>query len=121
MSPQVFLSHSSRDVKITETICLALEKRGIACWHASRDVHPGENFMQAIVRAIRGAKVMVLVFIVVIIGGLGSVKGALIGALLIGLADTFGKILVPEIAGMSVYLVMATVLLLRPAGLFGRA
>jgi branched-chain amino acid transport system permease protein len=68
-----------------------------------------------------GNQWIIISFVVVVIGGLGSVRGALVGALLIGLADTFGKILVPEIAGMSVYLVMAVVLLLRPAGLFGRA
>src|SRR5262249_40225052 len=44
------------------TICSALESRGLPCWIASRDVGPGENFMEAIVRAIRTAKVMVLVF-----------------------------------------------------------
>jgi branched-chain amino acid transport system permease protein len=67
-----------------------------------------------------GNQVLIISFVVVVIGGLGSVKGALLGALLIGLADTFGKILVPGLAGMSVYLVMAIVLLVRPAGLFGR-
>jgi branched-chain amino acid transport system permease protein len=57
------------------------------------------------------------------------VKGALVAALLIGLVDTFGKVvewqvggvrLLPELAGMSVYLLMAVVLLWRPAGLFGK-
>jgi regulator of protease activity HflC (stomatin/prohibitin superfamily) len=62
MSPSVFLSHASKDKKIVETLCRALESRGVACWLASRDVNPGENFMQAIVRAIRAAKIMVLVF-----------------------------------------------------------
>ncbi len=67
-----------------------------------------------------GNQVLIISFVVVVIGGLGSIRGAMLGALLIGLADTFGKVLLPEIAGMSVYLVMAIVLLLRPAGLFGR-
>jgi TIR domain/WD domain, G-beta repeat len=58
----VFISHSSKDRKIARTICTALESRGLTCWIASRDVGPGENFMDAIVRAIRAAKVMVLVF-----------------------------------------------------------
>lgn len=62
MSAQVFVSHSSKDQKVAETICSALESRGLSCWIASRDVSPGENFMEAIVRAIRAAKVMVLVF-----------------------------------------------------------
>ena len=76
-----------------------------------------------------GNQVLILCFVVVVIGGIGSVKGALIAALLIGLVDTFGKVLelqigslrlLPELAGMSVYLLMAAVLLCRPAGLFGR-
>ena len=54
------------------------------------------------------------------IGGIGSLKGALVASLLIGFADTFGKVLVPELAGVAVYLLMAIVLLFRPAGLFGR-
>jgi branched-chain amino acid transport system permease protein len=56
-----------------------------------------------------------------VIGGIGSLRGAMAAALLIGLADTFGKVLLPQIAGMAVYLLMGLVLLLRPAGLFGRA
>jgi hypothetical protein len=59
---QVFISHSSRDGKVARTICSALESRGLPCWIASRDVGPGENFMEAIVQAIGAAKVMVLVF-----------------------------------------------------------
>ena len=62
MSAQIFLSHASKDQKIARTICNALESRGFKCWIASRDIGPGENFMEAIVRAIRSAKVMVLVF-----------------------------------------------------------
>ena len=68
-----------------------------------------------------GGQVLIISFVVVVIGGLGSVKGALIAALAIGLADTFGKVLLPQIAGMIVYLLMAAVLLWRPQGLFGRA
>jgi hypothetical protein len=62
MSAQVFISHSSKDESAAATIRQALENRGLACWIAGRDVDPGENFMSAIVRAIRAAKVMVLVF-----------------------------------------------------------
>jgi branched-chain amino acid transport system permease protein len=67
-----------------------------------------------------GGQILIVTFVVVVIGGIGSIKGALVGALLIGLVDTFGKVLVPQIAGMAVYLLMGLVLLLRPAGLFGR-
>jgi len=62
MSAKVFISHSSNDHKVAKTICTALEHRGLVCWMASRDVGPGQNYMDAIVRAIRDAKVMVLVF-----------------------------------------------------------
>jgi branched-chain amino acid transport system permease protein len=67
-----------------------------------------------------GNQVLIISFVVVIIGGIGSIKGALFGALLIGLADTFGQVYAPEVAGMTVYVLMAAVLLWRPAGLFGR-
>ena len=62
MAPTVFISHSSDDAKVARTICAALERRGLSCWMASRDVGPGQNYMETIVRAIRDAKVMVLVF-----------------------------------------------------------
>ena len=68
-----------------------------------------------------GNQVLIVSFVVVVIGGIGSVRGALVAALLIGVADTFGKVLVPQIAGMTAYLPMAAVLLWRPEGLFKRA
>ncbi|MDH4189778.1 MAG: branched-chain amino acid ABC transporter permease [Betaproteobacteria bacterium] len=68
-----------------------------------------------------GNQVLIISFVVVVIGGIGSTKGALLAALLIGLADTFGKVLLPEAAGMLVYLLMAAILLWRPQGIFGRA
>jgi len=68
-----------------------------------------------------GNQVLIISFVVVVIGGIGSVKGALVAALLIGLADVFGQVVFPQTAGMTVYLVMAAVLLWRPRGLFGAA
>jgi branched-chain amino acid transport system permease protein len=67
-----------------------------------------------------GNQVLIICFVVVVIGGIGSLKGALVAALLIGFVDTFGKVLFPEFAGVAVYLLMAVVLLFRPSGLFGR-
>jgi hypothetical protein len=55
-------------------------------------------------------------FVVVVIGGIGSVRGALIAALLVGFVDTFGKVLLPQVAGMLVYMLMAAVLLWKPEG-----
>lgn len=75
-----------------------------------------------------GNQVLIVCFVVIVIGGLGSVKGAMVAALLIGLVDTFGKVIhldiggvkvLPELSSMGVYLLMAIVLLWRPAGLFG--
>ena len=68
-----------------------------------------------------GAQVLIICFVVVVIGGIGSVWGALLASILIGMTDTFGKVLVPEYAGMSTYLLMVLVLLWRPEGLFKRA
>jgi branched-chain amino acid transport system permease protein len=64
-----------------------------------------------------GSQVLIISFVIVVIGGIGSVWGALIAALIIGFADTFGKVLLPDFAGLIVYLVMAVVLLWRPEGI----
>jgi branched-chain amino acid transport system permease protein len=68
-----------------------------------------------------GEHVLIVCFVIVVIGGIGSIRGAFIAALLIGLADTFGKVLVPDFASVATYALMAAVLLWRPQGLFGRA
>jgi branched-chain amino acid transport system permease protein len=65
-----------------------------------------------------GSQVLIMCFVVVVIGGIGSVRGALISALLVGTVDTFGKVLLPQVAGMLVYMLMAAVLLWKPEGLF---
>ncbi len=83
-----------------------------------------------------GEPVLILAFVVVVIGGIGSIKGALVGALLVGMTDTLGRALLPTffglfmdpspattigaaLASMSIYILMAGVLLFRPTGLFG--
>jgi branched-chain amino acid transport system permease protein len=65
------------------------------------------------------ADMLIPAFIVIVIGGMGSLRGAFAGSLIIGLADTFGKAYVPGLALFLVYLVMAAVLLVRPQGIFG--
>ena len=67
-----------------------------------------------------GDYILIISFVVIVIGGIGSVKGAFVGAMLVGLADTFGKILLPEYSAMVIYALMALILLWRPQGLFGR-
>ncbi len=68
-----------------------------------------------------GEPILIISFVVVVIGGIGSVKGAFFGSLLIGLADAFGKVFLPEFASVVVYALMAAVLIVSPGGLFGRA
>ena len=65
-----------------------------------------------------GDNVLIICFVVVVIGGIGSIRGALLAALLIGLVDTFGKVLLPQAAGVLVYVLMALILLWKPDGLF---
>ena len=65
-----------------------------------------------------GSLVLIICFVVVVIGGIGSIRGALLASLLIGVVDTFGKVLVPQVAGVLVYVLMAVILLWKPDGLF---
>jgi branched-chain amino acid transport system permease protein len=67
-----------------------------------------------------GDRVLIISFVVVVIGGIGSIRGAFLGSLLIGLADAFGKLLVPKFSSVIIYAVMALILVVRPSGLFGR-
>jgi hypothetical protein len=62
MSASIFISYASQDQKVASTLCKALEGRGYPCWIAARDIAPGENFQISIVRAIRAARIMLLVF-----------------------------------------------------------
>ena len=85
-----------------------------------------------------GEPVLILAFVVIVIGGIGSITGALVGAIQVGLIDTLGRFLLPEafalvfdpatarsvgasLASMSIYILMAGVLIFRPKGLFGSA
>ena len=62
--------------------------------------------------------ILILTLIVVVVGGPGSLKGALIGSLVIGMVDTYGQVVAPEFARVTIYALMAVVLLVRPYGLF---
>ena len=68
-----------------------------------------------------GEQVLIISFVVVVIGGIGSIKGAFLGALAIGIADVFGQAFMPGFASVAVYALMAVVLIWRPSGLFGRS
>jgi branched-chain amino acid transport system permease protein len=74
-----------------------------------------------------GEPILVLAFVIIVIGGIGSIRGSLIAALMIGVVDTFGRFLLPlllgntagsALASMAIYVLMALVLVLRPGGLF---
>ncbi len=64
-------------------------------------------------------EILILTLVVVVVGGLGTLKGAFFGSLIIGMADTFGKALLPEFALFLIFAVMALILLIRPSGLAG--
>jgi len=85
-----------------------------------------------------GEPVLILAFVVIVIGGIGSIKGAFIGAMLIGIVDTMGRLFLPELFGlfldissartaggalasMLIYIVMALILTIRPGGLYGKS
>jgi branched-chain amino acid transport system permease protein len=72
-------------------------------------VYPGADF-----------EVLLFAFVVIIIGGLGSLKGAFFGGLLVGLLDNFGKALFPELALFTIFAPMVIILAIKPRGLFGR-
>jgi branched-chain amino acid transport system permease protein len=65
-----------------------------------------------------GGQILIICFVVVVIGGIGSIRGALFAALLIGFVDTFGKVVLPSAAGVLVYVLMALILIWKPNGLF---
>lgn len=65
-------------------------------------------------------EILLLAFVVVILGGMGSLKGAFIGSLVVGLIDSFSKALLPELAPFTIFAPMAIILVVRPSGLFGR-
>ena len=68
-----------------------------------------------------GGHVLIISFVVVVIGGIGSISGALVASLLVGVVDTFGKVFFAELSGIGVYLLMAVILIWRPDGLMKRA
>jgi branched-chain amino acid transport system permease protein len=65
-------------------------------------------------------EILVLALVVVIVGGLGSLEGAMVGSLIVGLVDAYGRWLLPQLSHFVVFAPMAILLLLRPRGLFGR-
>ena len=67
-----------------------------------------------------GGHILIICFVVVVIGGIGSITGALVASLLVGFVDTFGKVFFAELSGIGVYVLMAIILIWRPEGLMKR-
>ena len=84
-----------------------------------------------------GEPILILAFVVIVIGGIGSIKGAFIGSLLVGVTDTLGRVFLPNflkifmepanatsmgssIGSMLIYILMALILIMKPSGLFGK-
>jgi branched-chain amino acid transport system permease protein len=65
-----------------------------------------------------GGSILIICFVVVVIGGIGSIKGAFVAAMMIGATDTLGKVFMPDFSSFAVYLLMAIILLWRPQGIF---
>ncbi len=72
------------------------------------------------VTPLMGSSLVIVVFAVVVIGGMGSIAGSIVTGLVLGLLEGLTKVLYPEASSVVVFVVMAIVLLVRPAGLFGR-
>jgi len=100
---------TSRISKFIFALGAALAALGGVIGGAFLGIYPGLDF-----------EMLPLAFAVVIIGGMGSLGGAAIGALLVGLADNFGKALFPEVSYFTLYAPMALILAVKPTGLFGR-
>ena len=69
---------------------------------------------------VMGHEMILLGFVIVVIGGLGSFKGAVVGALLVAIAETYGNFFAPEVATFTLFVLMALVLLFKPSGMFGQ-
>jgi branched-chain amino acid transport system permease protein len=73
------------------------------------------------VNPLMGGDLIIVVFAVVVIGGLGSIMGSIVTGFGLGVVEGFTKVFYPEASNTVIFVIMAVVLLLRPAGLFGRA
>ncbi len=72
-------------------------------------IYPGLDF-----------ELLPLAFVIVIVGGMGSLKGALVGAIIVGLVDNYGRAIFPELSYFTLFAPMVAILALRPIGLFGK-
>jgi branched-subunit amino acid ABC-type transport system permease component len=120
----VILRATSQDMRMASALGVNVKRVyvqafALGCFMAGL----GGAFIVPIQSAVLGMGVdaLIIAFVVVVIGGLGSLEGALIGALIVGFVRTLGVTLFPEIELALLYIIAAAVLLIRPIGLFGRA
>ena len=73
-----------------------------------------------LVNSHMGTSLVIVVFAVVVIGGMGSILGAILTGLALGVIEGFTKVIYPEASNIVVFIIMALVLMIRPAGLFGK-
>ena len=72
------------------------------------------------VSPLMGSNIIIVVFAVVVVGGMGSIMGAIVTGYLLGVAEGLTKVFYPEASNIVIFVIMAIVLILRPAGLFGK-
>lgn len=119
----VILRATSQDMRMASSLGINVHRTylmafGLGCLMA--------GLAGAIIMPIQGAVLgmgvdaLVMAFVVVVIGGLGSLEGALVGALIVGVVRTLAITFIPELELAVLYLIAAVVLITRPAGLFGR-
>ena len=72
------------------------------------------------VSPLMGSNIIIVVFAVVVVGGMGSIMGAIVTGYLLGIAEGLTKVFYPEASNIVIFVIMAIVLILRPAGLFGK-
>jgi branched-chain amino acid transport system permease protein len=113
---------SAVDREMVQALAIDVNKLCAGVFAAGVALAAFSGMMAAPIHAVypgMGEHILITSFVVVVIGGIGSIKGAFLGAMLVGVADTFGAVLLPDLAGVMVYALMALVLLWRPRGLFG--
>ncbi len=111
------------DKEMTMGLGINLEKVSMVVFFLAACVAGGAGVVGAQlmgVHSILGLDILLVALIVVIVGGMGSVQGALSGGISIGLIDTFGKSLFPQFAMFTMYLAMVVILLVKPSGILGR-
>lgn len=114
----------ARDPQIVRILGIDVGKVWLIVFGAGTGVAGLAGFLAAPMQGISpemGTSVLTVAFVVTVVGGMGSLVGAIVAGVLIGVVESFAVLFVPEAAKVSMFVIMALVLLVRPQGLFGRA